>query len=453
MADNKLITSTRSIEVSAVTIITAANKPFDLMGGNKKWNVINIYENIFNKCITGTIQIIDGTDIIGLLELHGNEFIFITFSRPGETEESKKYTKTFRIYKVDNRKPDDKSQGQTYVLHFCSEELIFSNQIYLSKAFKGRTASDYVYNICKYDLKVGEKRLNPLNFEQSYGIIDVALPATKPLDAIEFFSSQAFTPNESTFLFFENRDGYNFASLEGLFSKPPVTKIKYSTIKYTEDATSAPFVNYNDVARFNFKTFDMFENTKKATFAGSLYTLDLVRQKYTKNEYSLLNASDKIFIDASYPASFARNRNEKTVYDEYKTNIKFAMTNYNQTNTPYSLERGYRVNNTNIEKTLMQRESQLQLLNNTIMKMIVPANPLLSVGYLVEFDLPAFTSNDENSRSFDPYYSGKYLITAVRHTIIPSGEMQTSLELSKNSPATLYEYALSSEPYKKARSS
>lgn len=453
-----VIASSIDIEINAVTLVAAGYGAFSLNAGGIKWTNITIYEDILVKGTTGTIQIDDGTDIISLLELHGNEYLYISFNRPSETEEFKKVTRSFRIVKATDRKPKLGSQGQTYVLHFCSEELVFSNMQTISRSFKGETATKHIYNICKNTLKVSDNRLKTSNFEDSYGIIDMALTSCKPYEAIDIFTSKAFSQNESTFIFFENREGYNFYSLEGLFKRPTVAKLKYSTVKLTDDNLKSPFTSTNDISKFNHSTFDIYEKTRHSTYAGSLYTLDLIRQKYTRNLYTAINASDKVYIEGNIPVNFARNRNEKTLYDEYGAGVKYTLTNYNQTYAPYLAERGYRVNNVNVEKTVLQRESQLQLLKSATVKMTVPANPLLSVGYTVDFEMPAFTINKETSRNFDPFYSGKYLISQVRHVITSDGKMQTSLELCKNSPAIFYTFAMTSNKkdsayvvYKKAR--
>jgi hypothetical protein len=92
---------------------------------------------------------------------------------------------------------------------------------------------------------------------------------------------------------------------------------------------------------------------------------------------------------------------------------------------------------------------QIDLINNTELHCVVPGNPQYAAGFTVELDIPAFTQNLKGERVNDPYYSGKYLITAVRHVIVP-GSLQTILELSKNSLSTPLDLARGGE-YKKAQ--
>ena len=102
----------------------------------------------------------------------------------------------------------------------------------------------------------------------------------------------------------------------------------------------------------------------------------------------------------------------------------------------------------------MQRESLLNLLNNTVLNCTVPGNTLFTVGNIVEVEMPSFASNLPNMRNIDPYLSGKYLITAVRHVLVPSGGHQTLLTVNKNSLSSPLDRAdKSSKNYRKMRNS
>jgi hypothetical protein len=130
----------------------------------------------------------------------------------------------------------------------------------------------------------------------------------------------------------------------------------------------------------------------------------------------------------------------------------YHVTNKGQTNTPYLTSRGFRVTDTNIESSLMQRESLLNLLNNTVLECTVPGNVLFTVGNIVEIEMPSFASNAQNMRNIDPYLSGRYLITAVRHTLVPSGGHQTRLIVNKNSLSSPLDRAdQTSSNYRKMR--
>lgn len=427
-------TSTRDVVILELKLISSTGKVADLL---PMYNAINIYEDIFQSVVTGTIEIYDGVNLLVDYSIHGNEYLYITFGRPGEVSLEERYTKSFRIYKVSNRIKTRKGQIQSYVLHFCSEELIFSNQLNISRSYNGGSVTEYVTNICLFDLKIPFNKL--IDFEQSIGPNKFTLTRKKPIETIEYFSKYSFSSSLSPFVFFENKNGFNFVSLESLYKRDPVSKIKYSTAKFTEETDTSPFINSNNVNDFKFNNcFDVNKATKQGLYSSKLFTLDLISQKYTQYDISLLNEiNSRVMIDGYFPFNNATNRNEKAMYEEYDSNINYFLTNRGRSDNYY------------VEDILTQRNMQIQLINNTELHCVVPGNPQFTAGFTVEFDIPAFTENLKSEKVLDPYYSGKYLITAVRHVMVP-GTLQTVLELSKNSLSAPMNLAAGTE-YKKAQ--
>lgn len=439
------LTSTRDVSVDAISIVNSLGKVYDV---TNIFNVLNIYEDLFSPTITGTIQLIDVLDLYAQLELHGNEFIYISFRRPNEDT---RFKRSFRIYKASDRKPTE-SLGQSYVLHFCSEELIFSNSQTISKSYRGKTISEYVRSICDGNLKINAAKI--ASFGQTVGIQDIIIPTMHPFEAIELLASNAFDVNESTFLFFENLNGFNFVPITRLIRNDAIVTLQYDNAKLTEDSKTAAYQNANKISNFRFiNSFDMLASSQNLTYSGKLYTLDILRQKYTNREYNAKKINRAHLVDgANLPINNARNRNEKSLFNEYNSKVCYSMTNHDQSLSPYLLSKVYRVTDTNVENTLLQRQSQLNLLKNIQIECIVPGNILFTVGSIINMDLPAFSRNMQTERNIDPFHSGKYIITNTRHVITPSGGHQTILKLAKNSLASgLDRVTTTDSGYKKAR--
>jgi len=79
------------------------------------------------------------------------------------------------------------------------------------------------------------------------------------------------------------------------------------------------------------------------------------------------------------------------------------------------------------------RTAQLALANYTRIKVSIPGDSNLTVGATVNF---ALTSTNPLSHTPDAFYSGNYLVTAVRHLI--NDRYITILELCKDSVPTPY---------------
>jgi hypothetical protein len=86
----------------------------------------------------------------------------------------------------------------------------------------------------------------------------------------------------------------------------------------------------------------------------------------------------------------------------------------------------------NQEKIFRQRLFYTNLMNNIKCEMSVYGDSDLVVGDTVNLTLPLFTRVDMGEEWKDKYYSGKYLITGIRHKL--SGDQYTTdLELVKDS--------------------
>ena len=72
-------------------------------------------------------------------------------------------------------------------------------------------------------------------------------------------------------------------------------------------------------------------------------------------------------------------------------------------------------------------------MNFTTVKIAVAGDPGLTVGKTIYFNIYNLAQDTGSPDNFDKYYSGKYLITAVRHVIQSPETYQTILEISKDS--------------------
>jgi len=438
MADLRKVSSSKSLAVLECKLIGSNGQVIDLKNP-LIFNTIQIYESIYSPVVTGTIQLIEGVNLYSLLSMHGNEYLYISFCRPGEENKDSRYTRTFRIYKSDHRSRHQTSQSQTYVLHFCSNELVLSSGQVISRTLEGLSAAEHVYNILTQDLLANKKRVK--NFEKSQGIFNYTFTQYKPFEAIERLSKYSYNENNSPFLFFENRDGYNFISLEKLVKQDPVTTLNASTANFALDPNEAPFVTSNDIKKFEFEQgFNVLEGVKNNAFSGRLFTLDLIRQKYERNDYSALNFQLlPSMLDGYPPFNDAKNREGKSLFQDYDGVPDYFLTNLNQNETSYFVSKGYKVINTNIERIHMHRKMLLGLLNNTRVMCQISGNPNLSVGYVVAFNMPAYMPNKSDTAT-DPYNSGKYLIAHVRHSITPD-DIETVMLMNKNSVLTPFDAA------------
>ena len=123
-------------------------RPVD--GGNKRGVDIkhmvqefNIFESMFSGAITGSMVLADTTNLIATLPIQGTERLSFKLSTPGAHEEahvadcSERTGHPMHVYKVSDRRQLNEGT-QSYVLHFCSRELLRNLRTRVSESLSGR---------------------------------------------------------------------------------------------------------------------------------------------------------------------------------------------------------------------------------------------------------------------------------------------------------------------------
>ena len=100
---------------------------------------INLYENLFNSCMSGNLIVADAINLISNLPLLGNEFLTIKIRTPSlEDDPSTIIKKTFQIYAIKDRIMND-DRSQYYNISFMSIEGYEDKTTVVTKSFKGTT--------------------------------------------------------------------------------------------------------------------------------------------------------------------------------------------------------------------------------------------------------------------------------------------------------------------------
>jgi hypothetical protein len=122
--------------------------------------------------------------------------------------------------------------------------------------------------------------------------------------------------------------------------------------------------------------------------------------------------------------------------------LRMASGNSFQKKNTYSAQNPDAVaNDIYIEHYLPHRVSQLALANYMRIRVTIPGDPALCVGQIVNFSTfgidPIGVTTNNPKKDPDPFYSGKYLVTAVRHIVKNNGYISV-VEMSKESVNASY---------------
>jgi len=419
-----------------LTLLSPAYGPFEITAVMVE---MAYFEDIFSNVTTGRVVINDAQGFIEKLNLSGNEYLRMTFGKAG----SKAFDvdKLFRVYKISARGLVSNMQTEAYALHFCSDEMVLSEQYKVSKSYKDMKISEIIADICGENYLDVPKNKN-LAIEETEGVYSFIVPNFKPFEAINWLSTYARSKTEGVvgadMLFFENKDGYKFASLQTLFNQ----KI-YRTYSYDPknvDTKSQPLQEkFYSVLTYEFvNTFDTLDAINSGVFANQLITIDPLLQKHSSVKF---NYNDYFKTSKSlnkFPIiNNAENRKGDAIYETPQAVVKMATSNAGQKDVSYiGSKPGSYSKDIFIEEYVPNRTAQISLTNYNKMKLVIGGDPSATVGSTINFNLLTMNPTTKGKEP-DKFYSGKYLITAVRHSISMSS-FQTVLEIVKESVSNEY---------------
>lgn len=431
--------STQDAGIDRITLVTASGDEIDL-----KRLVIELsyFEDIYSFSASGYIMLRDSIGLIEKMQITGKESINISFGKMRDGRNN--VNKNFRLYKIGVRKPTGNLSSETYKLYFCSEELILSEQIKVSKSYTGWKISDIVSDILFHKLKTPNSKIYQI--ESTIGLYDFVIPLLKPFEAISWLSLYA-RPEYTNLvgadmLLFENKNGFNFRSITSMMAQNV-----YSSYSYQQNNLNHEVQDFDSktrsVLKFEVvKTFDALNETSSGAYANRTITIDPLTRSYKVTDFDYNQYTKEIKpMNGSGILPNSTNRLGLKPNQTYEGSLKVLWGNSGETSVPYIKDRaGSVAKNIFAETYVRYRTAQMALANHTVIKLVIPGDPGLYAGSTIDFNLFSLTGG--TNKDTDKFYSGKYLVTAVRHVLQSQGVYQTIVEIAKESSTSSYQSSI-----------
>ena len=419
---------------------------------------LNIYESIYKNALTGSLVIIDAQNLIAKLEIQGTERISFTLSTPGAMGErsiinaSEATGHPFHVYKITNRKQI--APGTLiYTLHFGSREFMRNLRTKVSQAYEGRL-DRAVYNIFLDENYLDSKK--ELTFEPCGNSDKIVVPNMRPFDAINMIASKSM-PEKSGgvgYYFYETTKGFNFRSWENMLSvngqsRRDIKQEFYYMPMNIDDPDIDDKINHDfkSVESYRFaNTFhDVAANTMLGTYGHRVISHNLFDKSYDIKDYNYHND----FMFSKHTERPGRNKPEtyaiaesnvdeqientvkgtSSVSDYPESRVSLQSTTqflHNENTGSYGLDVAQDGRMTG--KRIAQRAMVMQ---GTALKLTVKGQSYLEAGDLIDFKLRSVDEKNTDGAE-DPHYSGKYVITKIRHQIL-SEKYTMAIECAKDS--------------------
>ena len=427
---------------------------------------MNIFEDMFKSSITGSIIVTDTNDIVSKIPIVGQEYLTLKIRTPTLTLEKDiiDFTENpFAVHKISLRR-ELTTGGQTYELKFISQEAIKNSQRKISKSYSGNKANigDIVFDLLSED-KNGVQSSKEIFIEPTTGKRKYVIPNMNPFSAITTLSNEAVSKSQDGnnpsphYLFFENKNGIHFRSLQSLYEQDAKDLFHVGDMGFDEeeidgDPESGKLIqNFRRILAYEIRTRkDLFLNSASGMLGGRLITHDIYKKNYDVREYNYLDDDDfgqhkRLSDEGDAFRVYNVDRFESTDFSKAKTHlIPISKTTKNfDAHYTTSDELDGNSDSNRLQETYLQRQSRLMEIGNGIsIQMSVNGRTSLTVGDIIFITIPSIRGSDTENE----LYTGKYLIVKLRHTFSkPLRQHEITMEVVRdNSPS---DYPSDGNPY------
>lgn len=433
---------------------------------------IEIKEDLFGSFMHGTLYMNDNIDALAIAEIQGNASLVMKIV-PSNATSLLGYTpsvpleevpelqpfifKRFMcVHKIDNKIIDPSVKRVTkYQIHFISEFFLSDTNVKVSKLYKGKS-TELVRRIMRdhgwtperlydrYMLMLVEESSNDIAFHNNYW----SLSKTLKYAATKFRNKKTDSPS---FVFFENKRGPNFVSLDSIYGTENNIGSGDSSLRtfheFTYDDSTIPAnvspMHYLKILELNHNTqFDLVQRIQNGFYGSNITYLDpMTGQFVTKNYSPYIDWYNSNHLN-DYPDTLTWPL--KTLYNYPNPEISKSIPHSIEPTAQKYIGRqiyqtidGYNNHLEGGTKTLQKRMALLAQAEASKITFNVLASFRFCIGDKVKLNIPKTGLITDNSeKKLDEVRSGFYIISAVKHLISSDNRSISTIECIKDSTMT-----------------
>jgi hypothetical protein len=400
--------------------ITIESAPGAILDVRSQFVSMNIYEDIFANGLSGFIVLVDSLNLIRYLQITGREKLRIRFATPGEDTDKDFLTKEFTIYKVSSEVKMQGDGKKLIRLEFVSPTVYQNAQLRISRAFSDMPYSDMVKAIMKDTLGV------EVNACPTLGNRNIVVPNWNPMYAVSWLAKRSAAetiPEACDYVFYENLNGnYQFMPLSLLKKRQSIVKYHHTPTSRNPE-TGELFLKkefYNILSFTIGGRGDKMREVVSGVYGNNAVALDIVGKQAETEVYTYFTHRDRIPTISKYPLV-------SKLSDTYSGNV----TAYQKLFPKHSFKYDTVEDNDELHTVSTRRQSQMNQFRTNTLTIVVNGDSRRRVGEIVSVDIPSTEDPKGKDDWYDPYLSGRYMITAILHEL-GDGNYTMKMELVKD---------------------
>mgnify|MGYP001179043956 CR=1 FL=1 len=446
MSDPKVFATSVEIKHCFIQSNKKGTSPFNATQGVVRFDY---FENI--EAPTTYASLIIGEEsmnnMISEIPLQGGEAVEIRFKT---AVDEKEHTYQFTIYKIYSRYVTDRFQ--TYTLGLISTEALANEMVRLGMVLKG-LPNDIVVNLLKENIGtkkdiIIDQAVNPIKFfpgkKTPFSIIETLKMKTIAQEGGSTLTVTADTSSLDTevtsggvsavketekqskgsagYLFWENKEGYNFRSMDKLYDKTENKPVATYKQQNTQVSSDPRFVISN--VEFD-KEIDLLDKLRHGAYSSVICFYNYSTGSYEEYGYSL----DDQFKEMKHLGPQSGVLSSQSAFSKYPTRIMSILLdhetwhNTEEVASPEDKDGGGKdtAKFPDWQKwSTAQSIARFNTFNNQQLEIKVPGNPSLKVGDTINVKIMSQSSDKHTpGREWDAEHSGVYLISKLNHAFVP----------------------------------
>jgi len=397
-------------------VYTSSGKLLNL---TKAVQSIDIFEDMFSTSLSGSITILDIDNIAENGPVIGQEYMTLKITTPSLDEKEINFTNSsFAIYKVTVREAISQDT-QLLALSFISPELLRDKRVRVSKSYTD--SIDRIVESVLTDARYINTNKD-VYIEPTSGIRKIISPNLHPYAFINNLMQESVTAKNSApyFFFFENLKGIHFKSLDRILSEDSIGEFNVGNLASLENKSVNPEKDFSRAIEFQINSNnDMLLNIQGGMLGSSIIKYNIYNKSYEKLRYNYFTDFEKFDRIDENPLY---NTNE---IDEFGNNVgsfgdarihlhpTTGSGDFDTSHTNPTSSYSYVPNKLN-ESILFRRAKIMELNNAVSITMKINGNTTIAAGQTINLTVPV--SGRIHEKENDEYYSGRYLITKLRHS-------------------------------------
>jgi len=299
-----------------------------------------------------------------------------------------------------------------YLMKLVSEPQLMDFHKRVSKSFVSKKPESIVENIV-------QEKLGGILEEKSSGDdkYDVIIPNLSPISAINYvskFSRKSY--KEADWCFYQSDIGkYKYKSLEDMYNDDSGFKLIHKEINYREESYLKEDSNaFYKIQKYEFiSQVDGLRNLAVGFFGSKTIAHDIINKKIIESNYSYSKFNEPDLINKPFKGSvFSGCEKSSISYMTYHEEMTSQTISFHENHSQWEGSR---------RSNIMKLDT-----NRLIVSIAGGACWWKTIGKMIKVELPS----QEKTNPPDKYYTGQYVVLAIKHSIINTNYTIT-MELGK----------------------